>query len=123
MSEHAAGLRADLKEIVQEQIEFRELLYQMTRRDLLLRYKQTIMGSLPAAPDGIRPPELPAANQLLEFSGGHRAEQLILTPKIPAVERPGALHTGSLLGRSRDRGQGERSYFFGETNRVRKNPR
>jgi ABC-type polysaccharide/polyol phosphate export permease len=27
-----------------EQVEFRELLYQMTRRDLLLRYKQTIMG-------------------------------------------------------------------------------
>jgi len=44
VSEHAAGLRANLKEIVQEQIEFRELLYQMTRRDLLLRYKQTIMG-------------------------------------------------------------------------------
>jgi ABC-type polysaccharide/polyol phosphate export permease len=27
-----------------EQVEYRELLYQMTRRDLLLRYKQTIMG-------------------------------------------------------------------------------
>src|SRR6476659_4228144 len=27
-----------------EQLEFRELLFQMTRRDLLLRYKQTIMG-------------------------------------------------------------------------------
>lgn len=38
------GLRADLQEIVSEQIEFRELLYQMTRRDLLLRYKQTVMG-------------------------------------------------------------------------------
>jgi lipopolysaccharide transport system permease protein len=37
-------LAGDLKEIVGEQIEYRELLYQMTRRDLLLRYKQTIMG-------------------------------------------------------------------------------
>jgi ABC-type polysaccharide/polyol phosphate export permease len=37
-------LTGDLKEIVGEQYEFRELLYQMTRRDLLLRYKQTIMG-------------------------------------------------------------------------------
>ena len=37
-------LRSDLKEIVGEQYEFRELLYQMTRRDLLLRYKQTVMG-------------------------------------------------------------------------------
>ena len=33
-----------LREIVREQYDFRELLYQMTRRDLLLRYKQTIMG-------------------------------------------------------------------------------
>lgn len=38
------ALADDLKEIVGEQYEFRELLYQMTRRDLLLRYKQTIMG-------------------------------------------------------------------------------
>ncbi len=30
--------------MVNEQIEYRELLVQMTRRDLLLRYKQTIMG-------------------------------------------------------------------------------
>jgi homopolymeric O-antigen transport system permease protein len=37
-------LAGDFKEIVGEQYEFRELLYQMTRRDLLLRYKQTIMG-------------------------------------------------------------------------------
>jgi lipopolysaccharide transport system permease protein len=37
-------LAADLKEMVREQYEFRELLYQMTRRDLLLRYKQTVMG-------------------------------------------------------------------------------
>jgi len=38
------ALAADLKEIVREQYDFRELLYQMTRRDLLLRYKQTVMG-------------------------------------------------------------------------------
>ena len=37
-------LAADIKEMIQEQIDFRELLYQMTRRDLMLRYKQTIMG-------------------------------------------------------------------------------
>src|SRR6188474_2804958 len=37
-------LADDFKEIVAEQYEFRELLYQMTRRDLLLRYKQTVMG-------------------------------------------------------------------------------
>jgi homopolymeric O-antigen transport system permease protein len=37
-------LSADVREMVTEQFAFRELLYQMTRRDLLLRYKQTIMG-------------------------------------------------------------------------------
>src|SRR5919204_4615547 len=37
-------LLADYREIVREQIEFRELLLQMTSRDLLLRYKQTAMG-------------------------------------------------------------------------------
>ena len=37
-------LTGEVKEIVAEQYEFRELLYQMTRRDLLLRYKQTVMG-------------------------------------------------------------------------------
>lgn len=40
----AARLAGDLKEIVGEQYEYRDLLYQMTRRDLLLRYKQTVMG-------------------------------------------------------------------------------
>jgi lipopolysaccharide transport system permease protein len=35
---------ADLRALVREQIEYRELLLQMTRRDLLLRYKQTVMG-------------------------------------------------------------------------------
>ena len=30
--------------MIAEQIEYRELLVQMTKRDLLLRYKQTVMG-------------------------------------------------------------------------------
>jgi ABC-type polysaccharide/polyol phosphate export permease len=34
----------DVREMVSEQFEFRELLYQMVRRDLLIRYKQSIMG-------------------------------------------------------------------------------
>ena len=38
------ALAGDLKEMVREQYDFRELLYQMTRRDLLLRYKQSVMG-------------------------------------------------------------------------------
>lgn len=37
-------LAADAKEMVTEQIHFRELLFQMVRRDLLIRYKQSIMG-------------------------------------------------------------------------------
>lgn len=37
-------MRADLIEMVQEQVTYRELMWQMTRRDLLLRYKQTAMG-------------------------------------------------------------------------------
>lgn len=37
-------LSAQVKEMIGEQIEYRELLYQMTLRDLLLRYKQTAMG-------------------------------------------------------------------------------
>jgi ABC-type polysaccharide/polyol phosphate export permease len=37
-------LTAQLKEMLHEQVEYRELLYQMTLRDLLLRYKQTAMG-------------------------------------------------------------------------------
>jgi lipopolysaccharide transport system permease protein len=39
-----AGLRTDLREMFEEQFYYRELLYQMTLRDLLLRYKQTVMG-------------------------------------------------------------------------------
>ncbi|HKT79409.1 MAG TPA: ABC transporter permease [Vicinamibacterales bacterium] len=38
------GWQRDLKELVTEQFEFRELLFQMASRDLLLRYKQTVMG-------------------------------------------------------------------------------
>jgi lipopolysaccharide transport system permease protein len=37
-------LRDDFREMLHEQIDFRELLYQLTARDLLLRYKQTAMG-------------------------------------------------------------------------------
>src|SRR5258706_6421557 len=37
-------LREDFQEMMHEQVEFRELLFQMTARDLLLRYKQTVMG-------------------------------------------------------------------------------
>src|SRR5436853_5677806 len=35
---------AQVREMLTEQVEYRELLYQMTLRDLLLRYKQTVMG-------------------------------------------------------------------------------
>jgi lipopolysaccharide transport system permease protein len=35
---------SDIREMLEEQVEYRELLVQMTKRDLLLRYKQTIMG-------------------------------------------------------------------------------
>ena len=38
------NLWCDVREVVAEQWEYRELLVQMTVRDLLLRYKQTIMG-------------------------------------------------------------------------------
>ena len=37
-------IRSDIREMLQEQVEFRELLFRMTARDLLLRYKQTAMG-------------------------------------------------------------------------------
>src|SRR4029453_18490523 len=39
-----SALASDLREMVAELVEYRELLAQMTRRDLILRYKQTIMG-------------------------------------------------------------------------------
>jgi lipopolysaccharide transport system permease protein len=38
------ALVRDIREMVDELVEYRELLTQMTKRDLLLRYKQTIMG-------------------------------------------------------------------------------
>jgi lipopolysaccharide transport system permease protein len=38
------ALVSDIREMFREQVEYRELLTQMTKRDLLLRYKQTIMG-------------------------------------------------------------------------------
>lgn len=44
VSASVTALAGDAREIVREQYEFRELLYQMSRRDLLLRYKQTLMG-------------------------------------------------------------------------------
>lgn len=37
-------LVADFREMLAEQVHYRELLYQMVKRDLLLRYKQTAMG-------------------------------------------------------------------------------
>ena len=40
----AQRLTDDAAEMLREQFDYRELLYQMTRRDLLLRYKQTVMG-------------------------------------------------------------------------------
>jgi ABC-type polysaccharide/polyol phosphate export permease len=40
----ASGVTGRLPEVLAEQIEYRELLRQMVRRDLLLRYKQTVMG-------------------------------------------------------------------------------
>jgi lipopolysaccharide transport system permease protein len=46
LTERSAGQRFadDVSEMLREQHDYRELLYQMTRRDLLLRYKQTVMG-------------------------------------------------------------------------------
>jgi lipopolysaccharide transport system permease protein len=38
------SFRQNICEMFHEQFEFRELLFQMTRRDLLLRYKQAVMG-------------------------------------------------------------------------------
>ena len=35
---------ADVREMLFEQVEYRELLAQLTRRDLMIRYKQTVMG-------------------------------------------------------------------------------
>jgi lipopolysaccharide transport system permease protein len=38
------ALVADVKEMIHEQFQYRELLFQMTKRDLMLRYKQSVMG-------------------------------------------------------------------------------
>ena len=38
------SILSEFREMVSEQAEYRELLYQITLRDLKLRYKQTIMG-------------------------------------------------------------------------------
>lgn len=43
-SDAGSQLVADIRELVGEQIAYRELLLRMTHRDLLLRYKQTVMG-------------------------------------------------------------------------------
>lgn len=39
-----SALWHDVREALAEQVTYRELLWQMTKRDLLLRYKQTVMG-------------------------------------------------------------------------------
>src|SRR4249920_3607783 len=39
-----SALTRDIREMASELIEYRELLTEMTKRDLILRYKQTIMG-------------------------------------------------------------------------------
>jgi ABC-type polysaccharide/polyol phosphate export permease len=44
MTNRRSQLAADVCEIVDEQREYRELLVRLTARDLLLRYKQTVMG-------------------------------------------------------------------------------
>jgi lipopolysaccharide transport system permease protein len=44
MPRSLSRLGSDLREILQEQIDYRELLFTIVHRDLLLRYKQTIMG-------------------------------------------------------------------------------
>ncbi len=43
-SDAPSALRADLREMFQELAAYRELLFSLVRRDLLLRYKQTVMG-------------------------------------------------------------------------------
>ncbi len=39
-----ARVLSDFREMLREQVEYRELLYRMTARDLLVRYKQSVMG-------------------------------------------------------------------------------
>src|SRR5580765_5174256 len=40
----SSAILSDFREMLAEQAEYRELLYQMTARDLLVRYKQSVMG-------------------------------------------------------------------------------
>ncbi|HUF31549.1 MAG TPA: ABC transporter permease [Gemmatimonadaceae bacterium] len=44
MSETRASILGDLSELVRELIAHRELLFQLTRRDMRIRYKQALMG-------------------------------------------------------------------------------
>ena len=39
-----ARLRQDIREMFTELRDYRELLFTMTRRDLMLRYRKTVMG-------------------------------------------------------------------------------
>jgi len=43
-SDAPSALRADLREMFSELAAYRELMFSLVRRDLLLRYKQTVMG-------------------------------------------------------------------------------
>ena len=45
MGTTVTALWRDLREIVHEQVLYRDLLFEMAKRDLLLRYKQTLMGA------------------------------------------------------------------------------
>ena len=38
------AILADFREMLSEEFEYKELLYQLTLRDIRLRYKQTVMG-------------------------------------------------------------------------------
>src|SRR5580765_1497072 len=40
----SSAILSDFREMLAEQAEYRELLYQMTARDLIVRYKQSVMG-------------------------------------------------------------------------------
>jgi ABC-type polysaccharide/polyol phosphate export permease len=44
MAGRGYGVLSELREVVGEQFAYRELMFRMTQRDLLLRYKQTFMG-------------------------------------------------------------------------------
>jgi homopolymeric O-antigen transport system permease protein len=44
MTAFAARLVTDLREMYHEQVDYREVLWSMTRRDIVLRYRQAIMG-------------------------------------------------------------------------------